>query len=92
MNFRNALLRSALAVTLAALAVPPRPLLAASHREAPITALDHKADITDWFAFVSPEHPDRVILILNVDPFLEPIQRPELFSLRSQRAVRNEDR
>jgi hypothetical protein len=26
---------------------------AANRREAPITALDHKADITDWFAFVS---------------------------------------
>ena len=79
MNFRNTLLRSALGVTLATLAVPPQPLLAASHREAPITALDHKADITDWFAFVSPEHPDRVILILNVDPFLEPSNGPNYF-------------
>ena len=72
-------MRSALAVTLAALAVQPKPLSASSHREAPITALDHKADITDWFAFVSPEHPDRVILILNVDPFLEPSNGPNYF-------------
>ena len=28
----------------------PLPALAASHREAPITALDHKADITDIYA------------------------------------------
>ena len=28
----------------------PIPALAASHREAPITALDHKADITDIYA------------------------------------------
>src|SRR5579863_9895225 len=79
MKVRSALLRSALALTLAALAVQPKPLSAASHREAPITALDHKADITDWFAFVSPEHPDRVNLILNVDPFLEPSNGPNYF-------------
>jgi hypothetical protein len=79
MKFGSALLRSVLAVTLAGLAVQPKTLLAASHREAPITALDHKADITDWFAFVSPEHPDRVILILNVDPFLEPSNGPNYF-------------
>ena len=79
MNFRKVLLRSTLGFMLTALVVPPKPLMAASHREAPITALDHKADITDWFAFVSPEHPDRVVLILNVDPFLEPSNGPNYF-------------
>ena len=78
MNLRTVLLRSTLALA-AALALQPKTLLAASHREAPITALDHKADITDWFAFVSPEHPDRVVLILNVDPFLEPSNGPNYF-------------
>jgi hypothetical protein len=78
MDLRTVLLRSTLAVA-AALAVQPKTLFAASHREAPITALDHKADITDWFAFVSPEHPDRVVLILNVDPFLEPSNGPNYF-------------
>jgi hypothetical protein len=52
---------------------------ASSHREAPITALDQKADITDWYAFVDPGHPDRVVLILNVDPFLEPGNGPNYF-------------
>jgi Domain of unknown function (DUF4331) len=79
MKFRNAILRSALAVTFTVLAVQQKPLFASSHREAPITALDHTADITDWFAFVSPEHPDRVVLILNVDPFLEPSNGPNYF-------------
>jgi len=78
MNLRTVLLRSTLALA-AALALQPKTLLAASHREAPITALDHKADITDWFAFVSPEHPDRVVLVLNVDPFLEPSNGPNYF-------------
>src|SRR5260370_41956039 len=64
---------------LAMLTAPNNRLFAASHREAPITALDHKADITDWFTFVSPEHPDRLVMILNVDPFLEPSNGPNYF-------------
>ncbi len=44
--------RSCLAALVAVgIAVPPG-LFASSHREAPITALDHKADITDFYAFV----------------------------------------
>src|SRR5574341_465064 len=56
---------------------------AASHREAPITALDTKADITDWFAFVSYEEgrEDSVTMILDVDPFLEPSNGPNYFPL-----------
>ena len=79
MKIKATLLRVGLAMTMAALAIPPQTALAASHREAPITALDQKADITDWYAFVSPEHPDRVIMILNVDPFLEPSNGPNFF-------------
>lgn len=56
-----------------------QPAFASSHREAPITALDHKADITDMYAFVSFDHPDRVTMILNVDPFLEPSNGPNYF-------------
>src|ERR1700733_9201646 len=69
---------SALAAGLASM-IFSMPAPAASHREAPLVALDQKADITDWFAFVSPEHPDRVIFILNVDPFLEPSNGPNYF-------------
>src|SRR5580704_7703236 len=79
MNVTHQLARAAVVIAMAALVTPTPPAIAASHREAPITALDHKADITDWFAFVSPEHPDRVILILNVDPFLEPSNGPNYF-------------
>lgn len=52
---------------------------AANHREAPLTALDTKADITDWFAFVSYDDPSKVTLILNVDPLLEPSNGPNYF-------------
>src|SRR5579863_9372144 len=57
----------------------PGAILASSHREAPITALDQKADITDWYAFVDPAKPDHVVMILNVDPFLEPANGPNYF-------------
>ena len=52
---------------------------AASHREAPITALDRAADITDFYAFVSYEDPTKVVFILNVDPLLEPGNGPNYF-------------
>jgi hypothetical protein len=52
---------------------------AANHREAPITALDHKADIADYFAFVSYDNPDKVTFILDVDPLLEPSNGPNYF-------------
>src|SRR6476661_9739464 len=70
-----------LACTMALLmfTLAPVNLLASSHREAPITALDRTADVTDWYAFVSYDHPDRVTMILNVDPFLEPSNGPNYF-------------
>lgn len=54
---------------------------AASHREAPITALDHKADITDVYAFRSydGDPTPRVTLIMGVDPLLEPANGPNWF-------------
>lgn len=52
---------------------------AANHREAPLTALDTKADITDWFAFVSYDDPTKLTMILNVDPLLEPSNGPNYF-------------
>ncbi len=52
---------------------------AANHREAPITALDHKADITDVYAFVSYDKPDKVTFIMNVDPLLDPSNGPTRF-------------
>src|ERR1700751_1978470 len=54
-------------------------LFASSHREAPISALDHSADVTDWYVFVSYDHPDRVTMILNVDGFLELSNGPNYF-------------
>jgi Domain of unknown function (DUF4331) len=61
------------------LTLTPVGVFASSHREAPISALDHSADVTDWYAFVSYDHPDRVTMILNVDGFLEPSNGPNYF-------------
>lgn len=57
------------------------PAQAAGHREAPITALDHPADITDVYAFRSydTDPTPRVTLIMSVDPFLEPANGPNWF-------------
>jgi hypothetical protein len=72
-------IKKMVAFALALFTLVPSSLFASSHREAPITALDRTADITDWYAFVSYDHPDRVTMILNVDPFLEPSNGPNYF-------------
>ena len=56
-------------------------LQAANHREAPITALDQKADITDVYAFRSYDGgtTPKVTLIMGVDPFQEPANGPNWF-------------
>jgi hypothetical protein len=71
--------RSFVALAMSLLLMTPPGVFASSHREAPITALDHAADITDFYAFVSYDHPDRVTFIMNVDPFLEPSNGPNYF-------------
>lgn len=70
---------SLIAVTLSTLLMLPPPGMAASHREAPITALDHLADITDVFAFMSYDKPGYVTLIMNTNGFLDPANGPNYF-------------
>src|SRR6201997_1574051 len=67
------------AFAMALMVLAPATVFASSHREAPISALDRGADVTDWYAFVSYDHPDRVTMILNVDGFLEPSNGPNYF-------------
>ncbi|MBK7926287.1 MAG: DUF4331 domain-containing protein [Bryobacterales bacterium] len=82
--------QSIVASGLALVLALPATLPAANHREAPITALDHKADITDFFAFVSynadqaaGQTPQKVTFILCVDPLLEPANGPNYFPFDS---------
>src|SRR6204780_2244800 len=72
-------LKSAIGLVLSLLIAFPPGAFASSHREAPITALDHTADITDYYAFASYDHPGFVTFILNVDPFLQPSKGPNYF-------------
>lgn len=54
--------------------------LGASHREAPLTSLDHSIDITDVYAFRSPEDGTKAVFIMNVSPFSEPGGGPNFYS------------
>jgi hypothetical protein len=74
-----------LAILATGVMVVPNSLFGSSHREAPITALDTKADITDIYAFRSYDangndtNPPSITMILCVDPFLEPANGPNWF-------------
>ena len=76
------------------------PVWAASHREAPLIALDPTADNTDVYAFVSYDaanlarpHDDRkVTFIMNVIPGQDPGDGPNYFSFDDDRPVRHQRR
>src|ERR1700738_4459231 len=50
-----------------------------SHREAPEISKDPVADNTDVYAFVSPDQPDTVTLIMNYIPLEEPAGGPNFY-------------
>jgi hypothetical protein len=72
-------LKQIMALSMSLSLLAPSSLFASSHREAPITAFDRTADVTDWYAFVSYDNPNKVTFILNVDPLLEPANGPNYF-------------
>jgi hypothetical protein len=86
MKYRRRLAMLGLVVAISAAAgamlVSTRGILASSHREAPITAIDTAADITDLYAFRSYDahgndtNPASVTMILNTNPFLDPANGP----------------
>jgi hypothetical protein len=74
----------------AVLLVLPAGIMASSHREAPITALDPTADITDLWAFRSYDvnghdtPTPSVTMIMAVNPFEEPANGPNWFPFDPQ--------
>ena len=54
--------------------------LAASHREAPLIALDPAADNTDTYAFRSWQDPSKAVFIMNVIPGQDPADGPNYFN------------
>jgi hypothetical protein len=73
---RKAILSCAL---LALVGVGFGPLRASSHREAPLISQDPLADNTDVYAFVSPERPNKVVLISNFIPLQFPSSGPNFW-------------
>lgn len=57
--------------TVTLLALLPQ-AFASSHREAPAIALDPSADLTDFYAFISPEDSSKVVFLVNVNPLENP--------------------
>ena len=73
------LLLGAAAVT-AAITLGPGDGTASSHREAPLIADDPSADLTDLYAFRSPDRPNTVTIIANVIPGEDPAAGPNWYT------------
>jgi hypothetical protein len=69
-----------LTIALALLGGMSAMLMSSSHREAPLIANDPLADNTDLYAFRSPDHPDKVIIIANYVPAELPFGGPNYYS------------
>jgi hypothetical protein len=78
MDRRRALIGTT-AASLLAIASVAGPALGSSHREAPLIAFDPSADITDLYAFVSPDAPDTVTFIADYNGFQEPSGGPNFY-------------
>ena len=61
------------------LAGPGGAVGASSHREAPLISQDPVADLTDLYAFVSPDRPDSLTFVMNAIPFEDPAGGPNFF-------------
>ncbi len=71
-------------VTAAAVLSAPLALMASSHREAPLIAMDPLADNTDVYAFRSPDDPSTVTLIANYIPMQLPQGGPNYYHFSDQ--------
>ena len=60
---------------------------ASSHREAPLIAEDPSADLTDLYAFRSPDKPNTVTILANVVPGEDPAAGPTGTRSRPTRAT-----
>jgi hypothetical protein len=67
---------AALATTVAAI---PDAAEASSHREAPAIAEDQFVDNTDVYTFISPNNPDRLVVVANYVPLLIPHSGPNFY-------------
>jgi hypothetical protein len=66
-------------IAAAGLVAMPSTAEASSHREAPAIAEDQYADNTDVYTFISPDDPDRLVLVANYVPLLIPSSGPNFY-------------
>ena len=73
---------AAVAAALAAAVAGPEPKggIASSHREAPLISEDPTADLTDLYAFRSPDSPNTVTILSNVIPAEDPAAGPNYYT------------
>src|SRR5262245_5661361 len=76
----NAVLALMMVVALAVMALPSGQVGASSHREAPMISKDPTADVTDVYAFVSPDMTNTVTLISNWIPLQQPHGGPNFYT------------
>lgn len=76
---RKALIAAPTLALTAAVALIPTFAGGSSHREAPAISQDPTADVTDLYAFTSPDRPDTATLVANYIPFEEPAGGPNFF-------------
>ena len=68
------------AAAIGATALGPGNGTASSHREAPLIAEDPSADLTDLYAFRSPDRPNTVTILANVLPGEDPAAGPNWYT------------
>jgi hypothetical protein len=68
------------AAVAAAVTLGPDSGTASSHREAPLISEDPAADLTDVYAFRSPDKPDTVTILANVIPGEDPAAGPNWYT------------
>ncbi len=76
----GSLLALAAAAVAAAVTLGPGTGAASSHREAPLIAEDPSADLTDVYAFRSPDKPSTVTILANVVPGEDPAAGPNWYT------------
>jgi len=70
----------AFAAVVGAVTLGPGNGTASSHREAPLIAEDPAADLTDLYAFRSPDKPNTVTILANVNPGEDPAAGPNWYT------------
>jgi Domain of unknown function (DUF4331) len=70
----------AAAAVVGATTIGPGNGVASSHREAPLIAEDPSADLTDLYAFRSPDKPNTVTILANVIPGEDPAAGPNWYT------------